>query len=41
MAVLLEYGDPCEIKADKVGAWLKNEEATMWDEVCGIERPGY
>lgn len=40
MAVVLAYDDPCEIKADKVGAWLMNEEATMWDDVCRIERPG-
>lgn len=30
--------DPCEIKEDKVGAWLMNEEATVWDEVREIDR---
>lgn len=39
MAEVAEYDDPREIKADKVGAWLMNEVATMWDDVCGIERP--
>lgn len=41
MAEVAEYDDPCVIKADKVGAWLMNEVATMWDDVCGNERPGW
>lgn len=32
------WDDPCDANADKVGAWLTNEEATMWDEVGGVDR---
>lgn len=32
---VMEYDDPRERRPNKVGAWLMNEEATMWDEVCG------
>lgn len=39
MAVVQQYDGTCEIKPDKVGAWLMNEEATMWDDVCGIDPP--
>lgn len=37
MAQVMAWDDPCVVRADKVGAWLMNEEATMWDEVRGIE----
>lgn len=33
------WDDHCDVKADKVGAWLRNEEATMWDEVVGTDPP--
>lgn len=39
MAVVQQSDGHCEIKPDKVGAWLMNEEATMWDDVCAIDPP--
>lgn len=31
------WDDPWNIQADKVGAWLMNEEATVWDGVGPVE----
>lgn len=31
------WDDSCNVKADTVGAWVMNEEATVWDEVDGID----
>ncbi|KAL0631762.1 hypothetical protein Q9L58_009370 [Maublancomyces gigas] len=28
----------CDVKADKVGAWLMNEEATIWDQYEFVDR---
>lgn len=39
MTDVLKWNDHIEIKADKVGGWLMNEEATNWDNVSWIEIP--
>lgn len=38
MEQVLAWDDPCELRADKVGAWLMNEEATVWDEARETEQ---
>lgn len=39
MAQVMAWDDPYDIHANKVGAWLLNEEATEWEEVGWIELP--
>lgn len=40
MQQVMAFDDPCEIRPDKVGAWLMDERAAMWDGVCDNERSG-
>lgn len=37
MEQVMAWNDPLDIQAGKVGAWLMNEEATVWDEVDSIQ----
>lgn len=39
MHQVMAWDDYCDIQADKVGAWLMNVEATVWDEVCLTVHP--
>lgn len=39
MDLVTACDNPCDVKVDKVGKWLINEVAIMWDEVGGINHP--